>query len=95
MNCKIISVDMTMLYNDFCTGFIVSIYQTAICILIASMFSFFGVLFIFCLAKRITSPDDNIEQGPREVELPPHEFEIPPSSPLSPHIRKEDYNNCG
>lgn len=35
-----------------CVGFIASMYQTAICMIVVSFFTMFGSLFGFCLAKR-------------------------------------------
>jgi len=68
LNCTIFGSDLRRLYNNFCTGFIVSLYQAALCIVLASIFSFFGVFFIFCLAKRLIIPD--AKDDPRNAHFP-------------------------
>jgi len=56
-NCKFLKVSLARLKDTMCVSFVSSLYQTAICILIVSFFSFFGAFFVFCLAKRLNVKD--------------------------------------
>jgi hypothetical protein len=60
--CTFIKTGLKNFYNAMCVGFISSIYQTAVCIIIVSMFAFFGTFFVFCFAKRAVIPEDDEEK---------------------------------
>jgi len=56
LNCTIIGFHLNRIYTDVCVGMVTSFYQAALVIALCSCFSFLGVLWIFCLAKRILIP---------------------------------------
>jgi hypothetical protein len=60
--CSFIKTGLKNLYNAMCVGFISSIYQTSVCIIIVSTFAFFATFFVFCFAKRSIIAEDDEEK---------------------------------
>jgi len=62
VQCGFVGDGLRMISNAMCVGFISSIYQTAVCIIIVSMFAFFATFFVFCSAKRAVIQEDEEEK---------------------------------
>jgi len=62
VQCDFVGVGLRMVSNAMCVGFISSIYQTSVVIIIVSMFAFFATFFVFCTAKRAIIHDDEEEK---------------------------------
>jgi len=63
-NCKFIGTDLSLLTDSMCVGFISSLYQTSIVIIITSFFTMFSMAAIFCLAKRFLAQGKNAKVAP-------------------------------
>jgi len=60
--CTFIKTGLNNFKNAMCVGLVSSLYQTAVCIIIVSMFAFFGTFFVFCFAKRAIIAGDDEEK---------------------------------
>jgi len=56
-NCQFIKTDLNNLQRSMCVGFVATIYQTAIVMIVTSFMAFISTIMIFCLAKKFSSPE--------------------------------------
>jgi len=62
LNCSVIGVSARMVYDNMCVGLLWTLYQAAIILALASLFSFVGGFFLYRLAKRYTALKDAMDE---------------------------------
>jgi len=55
VNCNFIQTDLNNLSQAMCYGFVATLYQTAIVLIVTSFMAFFSTIFVFCIAKKFSS----------------------------------------
>lgn len=68
-NCRFIKTDLNTLQQAMCIGFVATLYQTAIVMIVTSFMAFFSTIFVFCLAKKFSAPEN---QNGKEGKVNPN-----------------------